>query len=242
MADGALTRRAYAHLQKQILTGALPPGRQVSEASLAREIGISRTPVREAVQQLEREGLLTQVPRYGTVVRTPRREDLVELYELREGLEGFAAGKAAASARPPDVEALAEHLEEMRRAAAGARRGALDAAGLRRLLAADLAFHLALLRAAGNGRIVKIVSDSRLLTRVFGARRQERSLSVVKETVRQHARILAAVRRRDPEGARRAMVAHVRASRDAALAAFDRRPVPGELIDALDRIELEEAS
>ncbi len=79
----SLRHRAYQHIQRKIHCGELPAGHVVSENILAPEIGMSRTPVREAIQHLEHDGLLGQVPCYGTVVRTLSRRDLKDLYELR---------------------------------------------------------------------------------------------------------------------------------------------------------------
>src|SRR6201995_3075492 len=87
IASNPLREQAYKHIHGKLLAGELPAGHVLSEHSLAREIGISRTPVREAIQRLEQEGVLEQIPRYGTVVRRPERRDLEELYQLREALE-----------------------------------------------------------------------------------------------------------------------------------------------------------
>ena len=86
MADPTLSRRAYDHLQQKLISGELRAGSMVSEQSLASEIGMSRTPVREAIRTLEQEGVLEQLPRFGTRVRTLERRDLVELYDLREAM------------------------------------------------------------------------------------------------------------------------------------------------------------
>ena len=223
--ERSLRSRAYEHIHRKILAGELAPGHQVSEASLAKEIGISRTPVREAINQLQSEGLVLQVPRYGTVVRRPERQDIEELYELREGLESFAAGLAARRVTPTDLAALDRFLGEMRRIAAELRRSgkkALEGALLRRFLAADLGFHLALLRAAGNRRILKVLSDSHMLSRIFGTPRLDHDEALLRRAEQFHGRILAAARKGNAEGARRIMAEHIRSSRDESLAHFDR--------------------
>jgi len=237
MKEKSLRNRAYEHIHRKILAGDLEPGQQVSEASLASEIGISRTPVREAINQLRSEGLVLQVPRYGTVVRRPERQDIEELYELREGLESYAAGLAARRAAPKDIEALERILEEMRQIAAEFRRSgrpALEGALLRRFLAADMGFHLALLRAAGNRRILKVLSESHTLSRIFGMPRAEHDEPRLRKTEQFHAHVLAAARKRDPEGARRAMADHIRSGRDEALERFDRARAGTSLSGAED--------
>lgn len=221
----SLRLRAYGHIHARILSGDLAPGAVVSEQSIAHELGISRTPVREAIRHLEREGMLSPIPRYGTVVRDLDRRDLAELFELREALEPFAVARAAGHIARDDATALSGFCQQIRSLATGLGRSpnrSLDADGMRRLLAADMGFHLTLLRAAGNARLLKIVSDSRLLAGVLGARRQEHTREVLLHTCREHDAILRATIRGDGKTAARLMAEHIRSSREQALAAHDR--------------------
>ncbi len=220
-----MRQQAYQHIQRKILCGELPAGHVISENTLAKEIGVSRTPVREAIRHLEQEGVLTQVPRYGTVVRQLSRRDLAELYELREALEPFAVAQAAGRVREEDLRLLEKLCDEIKAIATAmqkAKSTTPDATMMKRLLSADLGFHLVLLRSSGNRRMMKIVGDSRLLTGIFGTPRQTHHLDVILETHRFHLRILKTVRAGDAEKAHAAMLAHIRASRDEALAHFDR--------------------
>ncbi|NLX99562.1 MAG: GntR family transcriptional regulator [Rhodopirellula sp.] len=211
----SLRQKAYDYLHEKILRGDLSPGRQISEQSLAAEIGISRTPVREAIRQLAEEGLVVQVPRFGTIVRTPGRRELVELFQLREALEPYAVALAAQSVSAADLDLLESLCRQMRQIAVdlrGVGASALDPSALQRFLSADMAFHMLLIRAAGNRRIAKIVADSRVIASIFGAGRQTHDLGVVARAYGYHRRILHAVRRGDGEAARRWMVDHLRAS------------------------------
>lgn len=223
--SGHLRRQAYSYIHRKILSGELPAGHQVSELSLAREIGISRTPVREAVQQLRREGLVEQRARFGTIVRTPRRADLVELFELREALEPFAAGLAARRGRASDFPALGKLCAEMDSIGEELQDAGipeLDTQRLERFLTADMAFHVGLLRAAGNHRIMRIVADSRVLIRIFGTRRQEHNLAVLRETYQFHSQILQAVMSGDVPAATELMARHIQASKRETLDHYDR--------------------
>ena len=92
-----LTHQAYQHIQAEILAGRFAAGTLISETRIAEELGISRTPVGEAIRTLASEGWVEQQPRRGTIVRSFSRREIIELYELREALETFAAGKAAGS-------------------------------------------------------------------------------------------------------------------------------------------------
>ncbi|MBN2021771.1 MAG: GntR family transcriptional regulator [Pirellulales bacterium] len=227
----SLRQQAYSHIHDRIASGGLRPGSVVSELSLAKEIGISRTPVREAIRQLQTEGLVEQVPRYGTIVRTPRRRELIELFQLREALESFAASLAAATILPEDLGLLErlcqQHADVARELEASGRR-ALDGDMVRRFLAADMAFHMLLIRAAGNGRIMKLVNDSHVLMKVFASKQQDYDLGLVIGAHQVHRQILDAVRRRDGESAREIMARHIRASLKETLARYDAMLVEGE--------------
>lgn len=251
MPSDPLREQAYKHIHGKLLAGELPAGHVLSEHALAREIGISRTPVREAIQRLEQEGILEQVPRFGTIVRRPERRDLEELFQLREALEPYAVAQVAGRLSTDDLHMLDRLCDEIQVIAAAVKknpRTVVDAALMRRLLSADLGFHMVLLRASGNRRLMKIIADSRMLTRIFGTPRQEHDLAVIEETHRFHSQILKAVRQGDGEKARRLMAEHIRASMSEALEHYDRaqsRPdtrtiplgLPDDLLDDLQRIE-----
>jgi len=251
MPSNPLRDRAYKHIHGKLLAGDLPAGRVLSEHALAREIGISRTPVREAIQRLEHEGVLEQVPRFGTIVRRPERRDLVDLYELREALEPYAAAQAAGLLGDQDLATLGKLCDEIGAIAATlrkARRSVPSAGELRRLLAADLCFHMVLLRASGNRRLIKIIADSQMLTRIFGTPRQEHNLAVIERTHRYHRKILEVVTLRRGERARQLMAEHIHASMAEALEHYDRAQstpdtrsiplgLPDDLLEDLQRIE-----
>jgi DNA-binding GntR family transcriptional regulator len=251
MNPNPLRQQAYQHIQRKIMAGDLPAGGVLSENELAREIGISRTPIREAIRRLENEGVLEQVPRFGTIVRRLQRRDLVELFELREALEPYAVAQAAGRVTPDDRAMLRKLCKEIKLIAdeVEARPNAVaDAALMRRLLSADLGFHMLLIRASGNTRMMKIVADSRLLTRIFGTPRQEHDRAVLQETYRFHSRILDAVEAGDGETARTLMAEHIRASMREAIDHYDRHHgggdprtiplgLPEDLLEELGHIE-----
>ena len=251
---GTLRQRAYERIRGELISGRLRPGSRISEPSLAGQLGIGRTPVREAIQQLQLEGLLERMPRRGTVVRTPRRVDIVDLYQLREGLESYAVVLATEQIGPADLATLGTLCEQTGLSADQFQQTGLeawDAAMMRRFLAADMAFHMLLIRAAGNRQIMKIVGDSHVMSRIFGTSRHEHDLRVVSQTCRQHNDILRAVKDSDGKLARQLMAEHIRGSLQQTLEYFDRmqaeadghRPIPldlpKELLKELNRIEKE---
>lgn len=115
----SLASRVELRLKEAILAGELPPGSHLSVPELARRLGVSRTPVRDAVYALERAGLAELRPRYGAVVFGGRRDDLTDLFELREALDGMAARLAATRMPPAErrqlQDVMTRHAQAIRR-------------------------------------------------------------------------------------------------------------------------------
>ncbi|MBX9594154.1 MAG: GntR family transcriptional regulator [Roseomonas sp.] len=103
-----LGQEAYARIRAAIRDGTLAPGLRLTETDLAARFGVSRTPVRQAIARLESEGLLTHEARRGLTVTRPDHAQVVELYVMREVLEGAAARLAAQHASPTEIGAMAE--------------------------------------------------------------------------------------------------------------------------------------
>src|SRR6056297_4155191 len=106
-------RDAYARLMSDIRAGTFRPGDRLTETDLAERLGLSRTPVREAIRQLESDGLVTHVPRVGAAVRRLDYAEITELYEMRAVLEGTAARFAARAAYPSEIDELEAINHEM---------------------------------------------------------------------------------------------------------------------------------
>lgn len=219
-----LAQTAYEHLRREIVSGRLAAGSVLSEASLARELGVSRTPVGEAFRQLARDGLVEQVPRYGTVVRALERSDLVELFELREALECFAVARAAERIRPEQLAQAAAFCARMAAVgheAAAAGLDELDEPRLAQFLAADMAFHHLIIEAAGNRRIARVVQETETVARIFRLRRQRHDLKVATAACEYHRRIVEALQAGDSQLASDVMRAHITASRQGCIGQFD---------------------
>lgn len=220
MADNH-SQRAYRHLRQKLLDGSVPPGSRLSYGSIGKEIGVSATPVREAVGQLASEGFVELVPQLGAVVRRLTREEAVELYELREALESFAARRAAERIAARQLVELAENLAASAELVVKVRKSGKKAAAKsvsRPFHALDLAFHMILLEAAGNRRMLKVVGDSHILTRIFQAERHAFRLDILEATQAEHEAIAAAVGSRDGAAAEEAMRRHIRNSLELTLA------------------------
>ena len=223
---GNLKQRAYEHIRQNLLTGHYPPGSALSAVALAKEIGISQTPVREAISQLETEGLVEQLPRVGMRVKCIDRRELEELFEIRELLESGAAAKAAeriSDATVVQLEGLCAQFLALGRQFAKAPEGQFEAIA-ERIVINDVAFHLTLFGAADNRRMRKIVADLHLMAHLFRRQWDTPSLRVVTRiatTYRDHCRITRAVKRRDPAAAREAMAGHMQRAKRYLLDVYD---------------------
>lgn len=103
-------------LRRLIVNGSAAPGEPLPEAFLAQEFEVSRTPIREALKQLEREGLVEIRPRVGTFVRKPTAREILELFQLKEALEGLAASLLAQRGDVPELRRLQQNVEHEREA------------------------------------------------------------------------------------------------------------------------------
>jgi GntR family transcriptional regulator, gluconate operon transcriptional repressor len=149
-------------IRDAILSGALPAGSSLVEADLAERFAVSRGPVRDALRELAREGLVADLPRRGSVVSTLTSADIREVYAVREGLETVAARLAIAQASDAEIELIAIHVDRMEEAWD---RGAEYAESL----AEDLGFHRGLVALSGNDRLnavhEQMLSQTQLLVR-----------------------------------------------------------------------------
>src|SRR6516164_2437653 len=108
-----LWQRVYDHLREEILTGRLQPGAELGEVPLSAELGVSRGPLREAIGRLAAEGLVTVRPRRGAVVRSLSKEEFLELYQVREGLEATAVRLAVPRLTDDDLATLQQLVDAM---------------------------------------------------------------------------------------------------------------------------------
>jgi DNA-binding GntR family transcriptional regulator len=221
----SVQEKAYHYLRGKILSGEIAPGTALSEASIARELGNSRGPLREAVRQLIAEGLLRQTPKGGSVVVEFSRRDIAELYELREALEVYAVGKAAEQTLGPSereaFEKLVREVLLLRDELETSGEARLDASGMQRFIRIDLQFHTMLVRAAANARILKVFADTRVLLNIFALRRKGHDAAQLTEIHRYHSEIFAAVARKDPKTAMRLLGEHIRVSKEERLKEYD---------------------
>jgi DNA-binding GntR family transcriptional regulator len=223
--DSSVREKAYLLIQRKIASGELRAGTAISELALAKELGSSRTPVREAIGQLVAEGLLDQTPNRGAVVKQLTRQDIVDLFELREALEVFAVAKAARQTpRPSDIDrlqSLADEILPMQEELERSKAKTLDAKQMHRFMSCDLAFHALLMRMAANARILKIVNETRLLIRIFAMRHRGHNAEELELIHRQHSDLVRAVKEQDASRATQILSEHVQNSQRERLEEFD---------------------
>ncbi len=224
MSHSTLAVKAYEAIHTQILRGELSDGTIISEVALAKALGVSRTPVREAIRRLSHEGLLEHVPRYGTMVKQIDRGDLRELYQAREALEGSAAGWAAEQITTRQLAQLGVLLEAMRQVLDRTRergQATLDHDTLHEFLTIDKSFHVLVLEAANNRRVLRMVREAHVVGDAFRMRRGKESLRLPSQAIDHHQQILDALRARDAQGAAQAMAHHIRSACNEAMSHFD---------------------
>jgi DNA-binding GntR family transcriptional regulator len=195
-----LTSRALDALRAAIVDGRLEAGERYSVAQLAERFGVSRTPVREALLVLERQGVVRFERNRGVRVLETTAHDLEEVFALRLLLEVPATRRACALLTREDLDALERELRTMERLAAEGDEAAF--------MAHDKRFHEIILRGSGNRRLTTIVSQLRDLVRFRGASTVGRSRDL-QAILAEHVVILDALRARDSHGAARAMRAHL---------------------------------
>jgi DNA-binding GntR family transcriptional regulator len=191
-------------IRQAIVDGGLAPGARLKEEELARELGMSRTPVREALLVLQAEGLVDAAPNRGATVRVHDAEDLDDLYQLRALLEGYAARKAASRATDDLVRRLWVSCDRFEHVPEG---------DVRALVKENLVFHNAILEAAGSARVAAMVRKVIELPLVYKSyiwySPEQRRISA-----HYHRQITKALESGDGERAELVMKEHVFEARD----------------------------
>jgi DNA-binding GntR family transcriptional regulator len=197
------TERAYAELRQRILDGRFPAGHRLKEIELAREFGVSRTPVRDALSRLSAEGLLDFRPNLGATVSVWSRTQIEQMFKVRALLEPFASELAAATITDNEIGELRRLCAIMEEAAQ--RR---DDADLERLAAANAKFHRTVIEAGRSEHVAKLISlaiDAPLSLRTF----RHYSAPEIQRSMRHHADLVDALAHNDPAWAASVMRTHI---------------------------------
>ncbi len=190
----------FQTLRKAILRGELKPGERLMEIALANKLGVSRTPVREAIRMLEQEGLVIMIPRKGAQVAQITMKDLNDVLEVRMGLEELAMQFACKRITPEQVAELRRALLEIERL--------LATDDVTALAQADVDFHDIIYRATDNRRLNQIINNVR--EQMYRYRVEYLKDSRIRGTLLQeHREIYQAVAARDTEKARAYIRQHI---------------------------------
>jgi DNA-binding GntR family transcriptional regulator len=215
-ADESLVDEIAANIRARIMNGEFAIGTPLRQAALAEEFGVSRTPIREALRQLQNGGLIEVLPNRGAVIRVPTPWEVREAYEVRAELEGMAARRAAERITRTQLRTLSESNGVLRRA--------LDEAGSPDTQAANDSFHTIICAAAGNEWLTAMVAR---INESFP--RNVSSLALAgnerhrQENVAEHDEIIAAFEAGDAARAREAMHAHIMSAGEYLAAWYERR-------------------
>lgn len=190
---------AYGKCLELVQQGKLLPGELYSEVALSKELNISRTPLRSAIQRLEKEGLVTRLPQRGFQVNQFSSEDIEELFAIRKAIEGFAAEHLALNRNKVDLERLKKHL---------ATQESRDEEDYRPFLETDRQFHEDLIAMLNNNRLMEMYGDLRQSIALIAMKRFKLA-SQRNQSLREHKAIIDAIEKQDPVAARNAIYAHL---------------------------------
>jgi DNA-binding GntR family transcriptional regulator len=206
---GSAAARVYAHVKEKLLDGSFPGGALLSENELSQQLGLSRTPVRQAFVQLEAEGLLELYPKRGALVVPIAASEIEDVFEARLLVEEHCARRAAAAGAGLAAELGGLISEQERAIAAGA-------GGMADFARADRRFHRAIVHAAGNAILTRLYDALRDRQQRIAAVALARNPSDAERFIDEHRGIAEALGNKDATAACELVSAHLRSAREAA--------------------------
>jgi len=213
-----LREEVYESLRKSILHGKLKPGQHLIEGQLAGQAGISRTPVREAIHKLERDELLTRLPKGGYAVTEFTKEDVEEIFRIRSALESYAAYLATLHMAPDKISVLEDKLRESE--------GALEKGDADKAVQLNTEFHDVLYKSCKSKKLVEMINTFR----DYFYRYRSALLHIengIRISNEDHRQMLEAMKRKKPRLAERLVRKHLERGKDLVLREIDKgRMVP----------------
>jgi DNA-binding GntR family transcriptional regulator len=203
--NDTLRKKVLNYLREKILSGALSPDERLIETKIAKEIGVSRTPVREALHSLEQERLVKAIPRVGYVVTRMQKEEVEEICEIRVAIEGLAIKRAIERAQKQLVKDLRKNILRQRRE--------LSKGNLRAYVDLDAQFHEVSAVLSGSSRLI----DMTQMLRRHMLRFRIQSLYIIEtalKSLKGHERILDAVEKGNPKSAVVFLEQHLKSAKD----------------------------
>ena len=197
----SLSEIAYRRIKEAILKHEIIPGQKLYHEDLVRKLGISQTPIREALSRLAQEGYLTRLTNRGYYVTEMTAEEAANLFDLREALEHFCLAKAPERITPARLKELEDNLVQYRRALA-------TRAPLIERFIINKDFHMKIANLAGNEIIYRVLDDA--CEKLLLKRRIEGFPEKPQTAFRRHADIIAAIKRKDIRKAQEIMSLHLK--------------------------------
>ncbi len=188
--SASLEEKVFLTLEEEILSGALKKGDSLAEIALSKRLGVSRTPIRGALHRLKEDGLVEITPNRGAVVLGIDKNDLIDIYKVRNRLEGLASASAAKSISPDILEELRESVELSE--------FYINRGDTEKVKELDTAFHQMIYRASGNRQLESILTELHRKIKTY----RKLSLSVsgrVERSVSEHREILEAIEKGDSQ-------------------------------------------
>lgn len=198
-------------LREAIIVGELKPGERLMEVQLADKMGVSRTPVREAIRKLELDGLVEMLPRKGAHVADLSVKDIMDVLEVRSTLDGLASSLSASRITEDEVKEL-KHIQ-------GQFVNYVEKDNLQGSIKKDVEFHDIIYRSSRNDKLMQITSNLREQIQRFRVI-YLKDYSSTRELIKEHAEICDAIAGRDPESARRAAQKHIKNQEDTIIKAL----------------------
>jgi len=215
--------RAYNHIRSLINRGILAPGKPISELLLAKEMGSSRTPIREAIGLLTAEGLLETTHNRGAIVRKLTRSDIIDLCEVREALEIFTAEKAARKGITPaefeNLDSTIKGIQELRDGLKGEE--PLDESSMQKFIQLDRRFHEQIVLLTLNRAMQDILRKAEVLVQIFAMPRRGHDSMMLDKVLVEHKQIVAALQKHQTQEVRRLLGEHIQNSMRERLEEFD---------------------
>ena len=210
----SLGEHVFESLKHSIIRGKISPGEWLVESHIAETLGISRTPVREAIHKLEREGLIERQPRGGFTVLGLDRDDIEETFGIRSVLEGYAARLAAVKHEAQELKDLENKIDEFQKA--------LDRKKMNLLPAINTEFHDLLYSLSKSPKLINMINALR--DQIYRYREmilKERKFATTSNL--DHKNMLKYIRKRDAEGAERLVRDHILRGQEMVLKEYDRQ-------------------
>ncbi len=200
-----LNQRAYDEIRRRILDGEFLPYNPISEYQLAAELNFSRTPVREALKRLEEDGLVRSIPNRGTFIAELSAQDIMEIFQVREGLEGLAARIAAEQMPGKDIQLLEKEIALLNELKFTER--------VDEIFQCDIRLHKLIIAATQNIRLGKILAtlDAQMhrVRLIFS-----HTPDWVQAVIQEHTTLVEKIKAHDGTGAENTMVQHLRSTCD----------------------------